>query len=95
MDVGLLLLHLDIQENDYASDVINYVVLFLLPAQVRLTHNSFGCLLGILRIEIWQHYLGDVIVREELPDAVGRKYYEAILGAQVELENFYKNSKSV
>ena len=94
MNVGLLLHHLDIKENNHAGNVINNVVLFLLPAQVRLAHDSFSRLLGILRVEIRQHYLSDVIVREELPDAVGREYYEAIIGAQVELENFYKNSKS-
>lgn len=85
----LLLLHLNVQEDNDARNVVHDAFFFPLPSQVRFPHHSFCRFLGILCVEEGLHDLGYILVLQEFPHTVTRKHDEFVIFAQVELQNFY------
>jgi len=94
VDVGLLLGHLDVQEDYNAGNIIDDIIFLLLPLQVRFSHDGFGRLLCVLALEIRHDDLRDLLVRQELPDTVTCQHYESVVRAQVELEDLWLGSHS-
>jgi hypothetical protein len=85
----LLLLHLNVQEDNNARNVVNDAFFFPLPSQVRFPHHSFCRFLSILCVKEGLHDLGYIFVLQEFPNTVTCKHDEFVIFAQVELQNFY------
>lgn len=88
MDVWLLLRQFDVKEDDHACDVVDDVVLFLLPLQVGFAYHGLGCFLRVFALVVRQDDLGDVVVAQELPDTITCKDDEAVIRAEIELKDF-------
>jgi len=85
---GRLLWHLDIQEYDYARDIINDVVLLVLPPQVALPNKSLSRSLSVSLLEIGIHDICHVFILEKLPHAVTSYDYKFIIFAHVQFQYF-------
>ena len=83
VDVRLLLRQFDVQEDDDASDIIDNIILFLLPFEVGLAHHGLGGFLRVFALVVRQHDLGDVVVAEELPNAVTCQDDKPVFGTQI------------
>ena len=83
MDVWLLLRQFHVQEDDDASDVVDDVVLLLLPFEIGFSDDCLGSFLRIFALVVGENNFGDVVVAEELPDAVACQDDESVFGAQV------------
>lgn len=94
VDVWLLLLHLNVQENNDARDVVDYVVFFLLPSQVRLTNDSLSCLFSVLALVIRKNNFGDIFVLEEFPDSISGQNYEAVIGREIQFKDFCNRNEN-
>lgn len=80
---GVLLGKFDVEEDDNAGDVVNDAFLFALPAEVAFLDDGLSGLLCILSIKERLDDFGDLVVRDELPDAVTGNYDELVILTQV------------
>jgi len=88
VNVWLLLWQFDIEEHDHTCDVVDDVVLLLLPLQVGFAYHGLGCFLRVFALVVRQDNLGDVVVAQELPNTVTCKDNEAVVRAEIELKDF-------
>ena len=75
---------LDIEEDNDAGDVVNDA-LFALPSLERRSYKALGRTLRILLQEEGVDNVCDVLVLEELPDAVTCQHNYLVFGGQCEL----------
>ena len=78
---GILLGQFDIEEDYDACNVVDDAFFLTLPSEVALFDDGLGSLLRILSIVEGLHDLGDLVVRNELPDAVARNHDEFVIFA--------------
>ena len=70
---------LDVEKNDDAGDVVDYIF-FSLPLLEGRAHQVLSRPFRVALKEIRVHNVGDLLVLEELPDAVTGQYYDLIRG---------------
>lgn len=82
-----MLLELDVKEDYYASNIVHDTLLFALPTQVALLNDGLSRFLRVLSIVERLHDFGDLVVRDELPDAITGDHNEFVFLAEIELED--------
>ncbi len=77
----------DIEENNDAGDVINYIFLAF-PLLESRTHQIFSSAFGIALQKVRIYDVSDLLIFEELPDAVTRQNNDFIRRCHSKLSNF-------